>query len=306
MSLAPVAIFVYNRPDHAQQTIESLLKNAEAPRTDLYIFSDGAKADKDKDMVKAVREYVHTVTGFASVTVIEQQQNIGLAASITTGVTMVVNKHGKIIQMDDDLLVSPYFLRFMNDALDHYENNDKVACVCAFLYPVRKKVPANFFLKGADCCIWGTWKRAWDMYEPDGRKLLHELEQRRLTFKFDFDGAYPYTQMLRDQIEGKNDSWAIRWLASAYLKDKYTLYPGKSMARNIGMDNSGTNSGQTNSYDQTVSMEPIPILDIPVEQSRAGYVAFREFFTRLYNNYSFFKRKRRRFKRWVKYLIKGI
>ncbi|WP_160714811.1 glycosyltransferase [Chitinophaga solisilvae] len=304
MSLAPIALFVYNRADHAKQTITNLLKTAEAAHTDLYIFSDGPRSEKETVKVQEVRNYIHTVTGFASVTIVEQPKNIGLSRSILSGVSMVLDKHGKMIQIDDDLIVSPWCLKYFNDALDHYEHDDRVACVCGFLYPVRKPVPPAFFMRGADCAIWATWKRAWTIFEADGQKLLQEIERRKLSFKFDFHGAYPYTQMLRDQIAGKNDSWAIRWHAAAFLQNKYTLYPGQSMAHNIGMDSSGTNCGTSSDYDVEIGTSPIPVENLPVVQSPQAFRAFKDFFIGM-NKYSWFKRKRKRFKRWVRYIFTG-
>ncbi|RBL90341.1 glycosyltransferase [Chitinophaga flava] len=304
MSLAPIALFVFNRADKTQKTIAHLLQNAEAPASDIYIFSDGPRSEKDVPGIREVREYLKTVTGFKSVTVIEQEVNRGVSGSIVPGVTMVVNKHGKVIQIDDDMLVVPHFLKFMNDALDYYENDDRVACICGLLYPVKKKVPPTFFIRGADCAVWATWKRAWDLYEPDGQKLLNEIEKKKLSFLFEFHGSFPYIQMLKDQIAGRNDSWAVRWYASAFLHNKYTLYPGESLVKDNGRDDSGTNCTTTSDYDNIVGSEPIPVGNIPVKQSRQGFNAFKDFFVGLHK-YPSFKRKRKRFKRWVKYLFTG-
>jgi hypothetical protein len=304
MSLAPIALFVFNRADKTQKTIEHLLQNPEAAASDIYIFSDGPRAEKDVEPIREVREYLKTVAGFKSVTIIEQEVNKGVSRSIVPGVTSVVNKHGKIIQIDDDMLVVPHFLRFMNDALNYYENDERVACICGLLYPVKKKVPSTFFVRGADCAVWATWKRAWALYEPDGEKLLAELEKRKLTFLFDFHGAFPYVQMLKDQIAGRNDSWAIRWHASAFLQNKLTLYPGESLVKDNGRDDSGTNCIPTNDYDNVIGHKPITVGGIPVKQSRQGFNAFRDFFVGL-NKYPYFKRKRKRFKRWMKYFFTG-
>ncbi|SKA47859.1 hypothetical protein SAMN04488128_10963 [Chitinophaga eiseniae] len=304
MSLAPIALFVFNRADKAQKTIEYLLRNPEAAASDLYIFSDGPRHEQDVPRVQEVRDYLRSVTGFGNISIIEQPVNLGLSKSIISGVTMVVNKHGKIIQVEDDILVSPHCLRFLNDALDYYEQEPKVACICALLYPLRKPVPPTFFIRGADCSIWATWKRAWDHFEADGQQLLDEVMRRKLTFRFDFDDTFSYTNMLKDQIEGRNDSWAVRWYASAFLKDQYTLYPGQSLARDNGMDNSGTHCTDTNDYDVSVSQEPVTVGNIPVEQSRQGYSAFKDFFFSLHK-YPYFKGKRKRFKRWLRYLLTG-
>lgn len=302
MTLSPVVIFCYNRVLHLQQTVNALLLNEEAESSDLIIYSDGSRNEKDEEGVKAVREYIHKISGFASVKIVERPFNFGLAKSIIEGVTEVVNQYGKIIVVEDDIEAGPYFLRFMNDALTRYEDNSDVACICGYLYPVKKKVPDAFFIYGADCAVWATWKDQWSIFESDGQKILDTIVDQKTAWRFDFDGSYPYIQMLKDQIAGKNNSWAIRWYGSAFIHNKLTLYPGKSLIRNIGMDSSGVNCGDTESFDVEVSLEPISLEGIKVAHSKQGYRAFKDFFISL-NGWSGFKRMRRRFKRRLKYLL---
>jgi hypothetical protein len=260
--LAPVALFVYNRLWHTQQTVEALKRNEPAAESELFVFSDGPRTEADREKVRAVREYLKTIDGFKEVTVIERDRNLGLAQSIITGVTGIVNRYGKIIVLEDDMVTSPYFLRFMNEALEFYKDEAKVISIHGYIYPVKARLPETFFLRGADCWGWATWKRGWDLFEPDGRKLLNELRARKLTHGFDFDGAYGYTRMLEEQIKGKNDSWAIRWYASAFLQDKLTLYPGRSLVCNIGADASGTHCGISTMYDTEVTGKPVSIESI--------------------------------------------
>lgn len=246
-NLAPIALFVYNRPGHTRWTIEALQKNILASDSDLIIFSDGPKdAAGSKQSVLAVRAYLKTIQGFKSVKIMEREKNQGLAKSIIAGVTSVVGEFGKVIILEDDMVSSQYFLQYMNEALGLYEKEDDVISIHGYIYPVKGILPETFFLKGADCWGWATWKRGWDLFEPDGKKLLRELKERNLTKEFDFSGSYPYTKMLKDQIAGRNNSWAIRWYASAFLKNKLTLYPGKSLIYNTGFDGSGTHCGSDN------------------------------------------------------------
>lgn len=240
-TLAPIALFTYNRPEHTRRTVEALVRNDLAKESDLIIFSDGAKGCGDESQVSAVREYLGTVSGFKSVTVNAAEHNRGLAASIISGVTAVVRKHGKIIVLEDDLVTSPYFLRYMNDALEFYENEERVISIHGYTHPVTAQLPETFFLRGADCWGWATWQRGWIQFETDGAKLLNELQRRHLLNAFDLDGNYPFSSMLKGQIAGRNDSWAIRWHAAAFLADKLTLHPGKSLVINIGNDRSGSN-----------------------------------------------------------------
>ena len=242
VNLAPIVLFVYNRPWHTQQTVEALQKNKLASESELFIYSDEAKNDDARVSVDEVRKYIDNITGFKKITVIKRDKNWGLSNSIIDGVTKIVNEYGRIIVLEDDLVTSPYFLKFMNEGLTMYENEDKVASIHGYIYPIDN-LPNTFFIKGADCWGWATWKRAWDVFEPNGQKILDELKSRGLEKGADFNNSYGLTQMLKDQIKGKNNSWAVRWYMSAFLKDMLTLYPGKSYVQNIGNDDSGTHCG---------------------------------------------------------------
>ena len=270
MTLAPVALFTYNRLWHTQQIVEALQYNELAIDSELFVFSDGPKTEADREKVAAVREYLATITGFGKVSVIHRNRNFGLAQSIITGVTEIVNRHGRIIVLEDDMVTSPGFLRFMNEALELYEVEERVISIHGYLYPVRTELPETFFLKGADCWGWATWKRGWEMFEPDGQKLLGELRARDLTHPFDFDGSYPYTKLLANQVRSKTDSWAIRWYASAFLRDKLTLYPGKSLVQNIGNDSSGTHCETRDEYDVELGEVAVPLSRIAIEADPAA------------------------------------
>ncbi len=267
MILAPIALFVYNRPWHTQQTVEALQKNELVESSELFVFSDGPKSEADKEKVLAIRKYIKTISGFKSINIIEREQNLGLAQSIITGVTEIINKYGRIIVLEDDMVTSPYFLKFMNEALEFYRNEERVVCIHGYMYPVKGELPETFFLKGADCWGWATWKRGWDLFESDGKKLLSEIKKRRLQKRFDINGACPYIKMIEDQIKGKNDSWAVRWYASAFLQDKLTLYPGRSQIFNFGLDASGTHCGVTIMYDIEVSKKRVSLKNIPIEEN---------------------------------------
>jgi hypothetical protein len=166
----------------------------------------------------------------------------------------------------------------MNDALARYADDARVASVHAYTYPIREPLPETFFLQGADCWGWATWARAWTHFEPDGAKLLDELERRRLARHFDFEGHYPYTQMLKDQIAGRNSSWAIRWHAACYLEGLLTLYPGRSLVENIGNDSSGTHCETSDAFSRGLIGGPVHVGSIPVEPSEAARAAFARFF----------------------------
>ena len=247
---APVALFVYNRPLHTRRTLEALSKNTLASQSTVYVFADGPKpgaSPEERRQIEAVRKIVKSQT-WTSIELIASDENKGLANSVIHGVTQVLAKHGKVVVLEDDMVTGPNFLTYMNEALEKYEHDERVISATAYIYPV-KGIQKAFFLRGADCWGWATWKRGWDLFEPDGSALLKQLEENGLTHSFDFDGSFPYTQMLKDQIAGTNDSWAIRWYASAFLKNKLTLYPPTTLLLNIGIDGSGTHSGANKNYE---------------------------------------------------------
>ncbi len=277
MNQAPIALFAYNRPDHVKRTVEALLRNTGAASSDLYVFSDAARNPAAEEGVALVRDYIRRIDGFRTVEIVEREQNLGLARSIVDGVTRLCNARGRVIVVEDDLLTSPHFLEFMNDGLEFYEKDERVISIHGYSYPVRSALPDTFFLRGADCWGWATWKRGWNLFEDNGRILLEQLTTRRLTNRFDFDGAYPYTRMLSDQIAGRNDSWAIRWNASAFLEDKLTLYPGRSLVLNIGNDGSGTHCSTTEDYSGMLSDDPIGIGAISVQEHAEARELFARF-----------------------------
>ncbi len=278
---APIALFVYNRLWHTQQTVEALANNELAAASELFVFSDGPRSEADREQVQSVREYLKSVTGFKSVNVVEREKNLGCARSITSGVTEIVNRFGQIIVVEDDIVTSPWFLRYMNEALEFYRDEERVACIHGYLFPVKQELPKTFFLKGADIWGWATWKRGWDLYEPDERTLYEELNNRKLTREFDFDGSFYYTRILKEQIKGKLDTWDIQWYASAFLRDKLTLYPGKSLVKNIGNDCSGTHCNATDKFDTDISREPVRIEKIPLEEHKVAREVFKKFFRSL-------------------------
>lgn len=278
MTPAPVVLFAYARLEHTQRTIEALQHNDLAESSDLIIFSDAAASPELAEPVKCVRSFLSTIEGFRSVTVHHRPQNFGLARSIIEGVTEILSAHDRIVILEDDMLTSPFFLTYMNQALDRFANDDRVASIHGYVYPVEFALPEAFFLLGADCWGWATWRRGWKLFNPDGQALLDQLIRRQLVNAFDFNGSYPYTRMLRHQIEGANDSWAIRWYASTFVAGKLTLYPGRSLVHNIGIDSSGTHCGTSTLHDVVLSPTPIDLANLEVVPCDEAVAAFEAFF----------------------------
>ncbi len=245
--LAPIILFAYNRPKHVKQVLEALQQNKLSEQSELFIFSDGGKDFEDEKLVEETRKILDNTTGFKKTTVIKRPVNFGLAANVIDGVSTIIEKYGKVIVLEDDLITSPTFLSFMNKALDVYENVDEVAHIHSFCY-AGLNLPDTFFIKWVGSTGWATWRKSWRLFERNGEKLLAELKEKKLTKAFDFNGKYPYTRMLKRQIAGRNNSWAIRWNASLFLNNKLSLNTGKSLIYNIGFDGSGMHSGSQDFY----------------------------------------------------------
>ena len=298
MTCAPILLFVYNRPEHTRRCIESLTRNALAADSTLYIYADGPKDTTQQTAVDEVRSYLRTISGFKTVNLIERKENWGLARNIIDGVTTQVNRYGKVIVLEDDLVVAPYFLQFMNDALETYKDEPKVGHIQACDFTQDPSLPDTFLIKWTGSWGWATWERAWKHFNSDGKALLEELEQRKLTYTFDFNGKYGFTRMLRRQIEGKNNSWAIRWNASLFLKDILSLNVGRSLVQNEGFDGSGTNCGGGGLYASNLHLAPLPVQKIsPIKENKAARQAFVRYYAR---TNSFWAKAIRRIKRTLK------
>jgi len=278
MITTPITLFTYARPDHVRRTVEALLQNYQAASHDLIVFSDSARSHEKQSAVEMVRTYLGTISGFRSVTIHHRPHNFGLAKSIIDGVTHVLSEHERIIVLEDDMVTSPHFLAYMNKALDRFMDDERVISIHGYVYPVRQALPEAFFLPGADCWGWATWRRGWKLFNPDGQALMDELKHRDLIKAFDFNDSYGYSKMLEGQINGINDSWAVRWYASAFLAGKLTLYPGRSLVHNIGNDSSGTHCGDNTSHDVKLSTTPIDLSTVSVSSSAIGRVAFEAYF----------------------------
>lgn len=299
--LAPILLFVYNRPQHVKRALGSLLQNREAAASDLYVFSDAARSAENAAAVEMVRKEIADIQGFRSVSVVERNENFGLARSIIDGVTSIVNRYGRVIVLEDDLVVSPYFLRFMNDALEVYKDEPRVGHIQACDFIQSAALPETFLIKWTGSWGWATWQRAWELFNPNGQELLDQLCERRLTKQFDFNGKYGFTRMLRQQIEGKNNSWAIRWNASLFLADVLSLNVGRSLVSNEGLDGSGTNSVSLDPYRSALSMNPIEVRPIsPVVENLEARKAYERYYARTNSKWA---KAKRRLQRTVKALL---
>lgn len=285
MSYAPIALFAYCRADKTQHVVESLLRNPEAAGTELYVFSDGprvfpndhAKSEQKRKGVEETRKYIHGITGFKKVIVVEREENWGLANSLIAGISDIIKKCGRVIVIEDDLTLSPYFLRFMNEALEKYKDDDRVAAVSGYVYPTQEALPENFFLRYFNCWGWATWDRAWALLDTDTKRLLYKMRFRQKDF--DLGGGLGAYGNLYCQKVGLVDSWWVRLYASFFLRGKLTLYPGRALSENEGMDGTGTHTDGTPQGTIHVpwAQAPVPVTDIKVEESREVYEFYKQY-----------------------------
>lgn len=277
--LAPIALFVYNRPEHTRRTLSFLQKNLLADESKLFIFSDAPKNQADAELVNSTRELIKTVDGFKSVKIVKRQHHMGLAASIIDGISQLTTDYGKIIVFEDDLLSSPYTLTYFNKALRKYQNEEQVMQIGAYMFPLKDAddLPETFFFRTASSWGWATWKRAWDNFEPDINILYKQFDKSKIK-SFSIEGRMNYWKQLMDYKKGKNDSWAIRWYASIFLKNGLVLLPKRSLIDNIGNDGTGVHSIIEDTYQITPSRKPVHFLPDKIEENEDAYLAISNFF----------------------------
>lgn len=241
MSLAPIAFFAYNRPRHMERTLQSLADNDLAASSDLYIFMDGPKGEEDRPATEEVRKVAASRQWCGTVHLVGREKNLGLSESIIQGVTQLCESRDRVIVLEDDLILSPIFLDYMNVALDLYEADSEVFQISGFQFPVD--IPGNddtFFARMGTSWGWATWHRAWSTFDRAGAGYQVLEMDRKLQNRFDLEGAYPFFSMLKQWREGENDSWAIRFYLHMFLHDGLALHPRRSLVGNLGLDNSGT------------------------------------------------------------------
>lgn len=244
---APIAVFVYKRPVHTARLIDSLLANEAAARSPLFVFCDGARTAEDSDAVAATRSVVRQRLG-RHAQIIERDTNRGLSASVIAGVTELVGRYGKVIVLEDDLVLHPRCIDFLNGALARYEDEGSVYHVNAYRYPLPAASTASFS-RLPSSWGWATWARSWAAFEADPGDLERRIREAKLVSAMDFGGTRPYFAMLQTQARALIDSWAILWYASLLLRGGLALYPNVSQVMNGGMDNSGVHCAATRDFD---------------------------------------------------------
>ncbi len=254
MKRSPIALFLYNRPWHTAQTIDALSKNNFANESELFIFSDGAKNEEDAVLVEKTRDILKDTNGFKQVTIINREKNIGLAENIISGITEIFKKYETIICLEDDLITSSRFLEFMNESLDFYKDKS-VFSISG--YTPQINIPSNYKFSTYNIMRnsswgWATWKEKWLMVDwkvADFSDFISNKKERKLFEQAGNDT----TMMLLKQQQGKIHSWSIRFNYAAFKTSEPTVYPTKSLIKNIGVDGSGTNMKKEKKYDTSLS-----------------------------------------------------
>lgn len=276
-NLAPIALFVYNRPQHTERTVKFLKQNEFAAESRLFIFSDGAKTSADEEKVNEVREFIQTIEGFKSVEIIASKTNLGLANSVIAGVNKLTKYYGQVIVFEDDLISSPYTLTYFNEALNRYRDEPKVMHIGAYMYVLgNKNLPESFFYRAATSWGWATWERAWQNFEPNIDVLIEQFDHKK-KHEFAIEGTMNFWKQMQDFKRGKNNSWAIRWYASIFLKGGLTLNPSQSLVNNIGHDGTGVHSGMNDIYNVIINPKPITNFPTVVAENTAAYTAIKTF-----------------------------
>lgn len=258
MQLAPVILFVYNRPWHTLQTLRALKSNLLADQSLLYIYCEGSKidaTDEDLKVIEDVKTVVRKEEWCNEVIIVERTQNLGLAANVIDGITTVINKHDSIIVLEDDLITSPHFLTYCNEGLLLYKKSPNVYSINAYQFPLNIKESDTFLCPLATSSWgWATWKNKWDAFQPslDYKDIIQKNKDLKLRFNF---AGYDYASMLDNQ-----NSWAIRWYYSVFLKNGVGLYPTRSLINNIGFDGSGVNCVLDINYNNVLQNTKIRIL----------------------------------------------
>lgn len=241
---APVIVFAYNRAEKLKKCIQSLEACTGVSETILYIICDGPKGD-GYEKVEEVRKYVDkyvSSSAFKNVVVEKRDKNVGLAGSVIDGVSRVLDKHGRVIVVEDDLVVDPQFLVFMNGALDYYDNKPEYGSVSAFSYPLKelKNYQEDVYAtRKAECWGWGTWKDRWNNAVWNDTDFKSYLNDRKIRKRFESLEA-GLDRLMVLQYQNKISSWAVRWIYYLYCNNKLTIYPKRSLVINEGFDGSGT------------------------------------------------------------------
>ncbi len=270
MDLAPIVLFTYNRPIHTRKTLESLMENELSGKSQLFIYVDGPKPNASEEVlnkIAEVKKVIREKKWCQQVTITEFQTNRTLPVTLVEKITEITSQYDKIIVLEDDHILSKGFLTYMNEGLELYRNKPPVMMISGYMFPIRIHLPETFFLKGHLGWGWGTWKRAWSLFNPSPEELLKEVEQKGI-HAFNLDGSSDYYGLLKKCAEGSWKYWDIRWEASIYVNNGLCLCPRLSLIRNIGHDGSGVNCGSNLNYQNQIISEKIKVIPQKIKENK--------------------------------------
>ncbi len=234
MPLAPVAVFVFRRPEHVRRLLASLAENPEAVRCEVRVFADGPRSAADEPAVEETRAIVRAAP-FPNLVLVERDANVGLSRNLIDGISRVCAEFGRVVVLEDDLVLSRDFLAYANAALERYRDDERVMHVSGYMYDIDLGVSGDtVFLPFISSWGWATWDRAWRRFDPEARFARRVLSGSVLRHRFDLSGSFGFSKMLEAQLAGRIDSWDICWYLSVFEHDGLALFPTRSLVENSG------------------------------------------------------------------------
>lgn len=240
-TLAPVVMFVYNRPDHTRRAWEALCRNAEFADTPVYIYADAAANEDAVRGVRAVRQYLQGLQ-HADLHLILREENYGIERNEVNGITTVIRAHGKAVIVEDDIEAGPYFLRYMNLALDRYANEQQVYAITAysiFSSEQAARLPEYGFLRAPVNWGWATWADRWSQNldtidDADVERLRKDARMQR-----EFNNGEFSSDILLSQSKRGAYTWDTIWYWVIFKNRGLVLRTAYALCDNIGTDGSG-------------------------------------------------------------------
>lgn len=330
MLVSPVVVFAYDRPDHLNRTLSALAGNDLACETELFVYCDGAREWGGEEVsrpksnegetyitkrygvmycskeeyesylarIESTRQVAHLQKGFKNLHVIEREKNIGLADNIVGAVTEIVNKYGRVIAFEDDVVSTRGCLTYLNDALEMYQNDEKVMHISAWMYPNKGQFPTTFFYDSPyPAGGWATWKRAWQHFNPDTADHVAFWQNRWK--EFDIEGEDYLSRQLVGNLNGTLKTWYVKWYSSMRRVNGLCLYPGTAMSNNIGWDNSGETSCENSRYFVSNPADYTEVKRIPIVRNQKAFRFVRVW----YSGHWYSKRHRTAFVNKIKRIL---
>jgi hypothetical protein len=274
MKYSPIALFIYNRPEHTKRMLASLMKCPEFLHSPVYVFCDGPKTSEDEPIVQATRTLARKMIEHHAKFEMSEQ-NRGPDRSIIEGVSRLCQSHGRVIVFEDDLVVAPNVLHFFNAALERYEQERRVMQISGFIFPLPTLATLKeaFFLPFTTSWGWATWQRSWDVFDPEAMGWEAMKKDSEMHRRFNLDGAYDYYSMLSLQMAQKRSTWDVCWYWSVFKTKGIVLYPPTSHVVNTGFDGSGTHGWRSGQYlvgdELTTLPEEIGLPALPIVHESA-------------------------------------